>query len=42
MEQIVTNSTNIPPRFSINDLSGGVITLQERGLVAGCFAAVVD
>jgi hypothetical protein len=30
------------PRFSVNDPSGWIITLQERGLVAGCFAAVVD
>jgi len=29
------------PRFSVNDPSRWVITLQERGLVAGVFAAVV-
>ena len=30
-----------PPRFLVNDPSRWVITLQERGLVAGVFAAVV-
>jgi hypothetical protein len=29
------------PRFSVNDPNRWVITLQERGLVAGVFAAVV-
>ena len=31
----------LAPRFSVNDPSRWVITLQERGLVAGVFAAVV-
>ena len=31
----------LAPRFSVNDPNRWIITLQERGLVAGVFAAVV-
>jgi hypothetical protein len=37
----LTSFAYVAPRFSVNDPSRWVITLQERGQVAGVFAAVV-
>jgi hypothetical protein len=41
-ERQLGTAVGMAPRFSVNDPSDGVITLQEGGLVAGCIAAVVD